>query len=83
MADYADMPSFRKSASLDEIRRHGHGPTSDRYVGAAPQEDAAEPFEDTMQRLVAQLREQQAEGAGLDAAIAENLKALGFREHGS
>ncbi len=31
-----------------------------------------------MARLVAQLREQQAEGAKLDAAIAANLRELGF-----
>ena len=30
-----------------------------------------------MKRLVAELRGQQAEGARLDAAIAENLRALG------
>jgi type I restriction enzyme M protein len=33
-----------------------------------------------MQRLVAQLREQQAEAAKLDAAIAANLRELGFWE---
>lgn len=37
-----------------------------------------EPFEEKMQRLVAQLREQQAEAAELDAAIARNLKELGY-----
>ena len=37
-----------------------------------------EPFEDKMKRLVAQLRNQQAEGAKLDAAIAANLGWLGF-----
>jgi hypothetical protein len=37
-----------------------------------------------MRRLVVELQEQQAEGARLDAAITENLKALGFssREEG-
>ena len=43
-----------------------------------PREDDGEPFEDKMKRLVAQPREQQAEGTRLDAAIAENLKALEF-----
>ena len=33
-----------------------------------------------MKRLVSELREQQAEGARLDAAIGQNLKALGFWE---
>ena len=53
--------------------------------GAAPQPDDGEPFEAKMKRLVAELQAQQAEGARLDAAIAENLKAIGFplRGHGS
>jgi type I restriction-modification system DNA methylase subunit len=40
--------------------------------------DAAEPFAEKMKRLVATLREQQAEAAKLDAAIVANLKELGF-----
>jgi hypothetical protein len=38
----------------------------------------AELFEEKMKRLTATLREQQAEAATLDAAIAENLKGLGY-----
>ena len=75
---YTDVPGFCKSASLADIRRHGHVLTPGRYVGAAPQADDGEPFEDKMKLLVVQLREQQAEGARLDAAIAENLERLGF-----
>ena len=36
--------------TLDEIRRHGHVLTPGRYVGAPPQEDDGEPFEDKMAR---------------------------------
>ncbi len=75
---YADVPGFCRSAPLDEIREHGHVLTPGRYVGAPPREDDGEPFEDKMKRLIAELREQQAEGARLDSAIANNLKALGF-----
>ena len=60
------------------MRKHSHVLTPGRYVGAEVQEDDGEPFEEKMTRLTAQLREQQAEAARLDAAIAENLKALGF-----
>jgi type I restriction enzyme M protein len=52
--------------------------TPGRYVGAEAREDDSEPFEDKMKGLVAQLREQQAEAAKLDAAIAANLKELGY-----
>ena len=75
---YVNIPGFCKSAALDEVRKHGHVLTPGRYVGAEPQENDGEPFADKMTRLAAQLREQQAEGARLDAAIAENLKTLGF-----
>ena len=78
VGDYADVPGFCKAAVLEEVRKHGHVLTPGRYVGAEPQEDDGEPFEDKMKRLVAQLREQQAEGAKLDAAIAANLTMLGF-----
>ena len=75
---YADIPGFCRRVSLDEVRRHGHVLTPGRYVGAEAQEDDSEPFEDKLKRLVAQLREQQAEGARLDVAITENLKELGY-----
>ncbi len=76
--DYADTPGFCKSATLEEMRRHGHVLTPGRYVGAKPQEDGGEPFEAKMTRLVAEWQAQQAEAAKLDAAIDANLKALGF-----
>ena len=47
-------------------------------TGEEPREDDVEPFEAKMTRLVTELRAQQAEGARPDAAIAENLKRLGF-----
>jgi type I restriction enzyme M protein len=76
--EYADVPGFCKSATLEEIRKHGHVLTPGRYVGAEAQEDDGEPFEEKMQRLTATLREQQAEAAKLDVAIAANLKELGY-----
>jgi len=75
---YADIPGFCKSATIEEIRRHGHVLTPGRYVGAEAQEDDGEPFEEKMKRLTATLREQQAEAAKLDAAISENLKGMGW-----
>ena len=77
---YSDVPGFCKAAKLEEVRKHGHVLTPGRYVGAAPQEEDREPFEDKMKRLVAQLRGQQDEGAELDAAIKANLALLGFGE---
>jgi type I restriction enzyme M protein len=75
---YADVPGFCKSATLDDIRHHGHILTPGRYVGAAQVEDDGEPFEEKMKRLVAQLREQQAEAARLDKLIWANLEDIGY-----
>jgi type I restriction enzyme M protein len=75
---YDDVAGFCRSATLDEIRKHGHVLTPGRYVGAEAQRDDGEPFDEKMKRLTATLREQQKEAAKLDAAIAANLKELGY-----
>jgi type I restriction enzyme M protein len=51
--DYADVPGFCKSATLEDIRKHGHVLTPGRYVGAEAQADDGEPFEEKMRRLTA------------------------------
>ena len=76
--DYEDVPGFCKSASLEEIRKHGYILTPGRYVGAEAPEDDGEPFEDKMKRLVTKLRAQQAEATRLDEAIITNLIELGM-----
>ena len=75
---YADVPGFCKSATLDEIRKHGHVLTPGRYVGAAEQEEDGEPFEEKMARLSARWREQRVEAAKLEEAIEANLAELGY-----
>ena len=76
--EYKDVPGFRKSATLEEIRKHGYVLTPGRYVGAEAAEDDDDPFEEKMKRLVVQLREQQAEARRLDEAIWRNIKELGY-----
>jgi type I restriction enzyme M protein len=73
---YQDTPGFCKSATLEEIRAHGHVLTPGRYVGAAEAEDDAQPFEDKMKHLTAKLEKQFAESAKLENEIQENLKRL-------
>ncbi len=75
---YRNIPGFCKSASLEEIRKHGYVLTPGRYVGVEIKEEDKEPFEEKMKRLVAQLREQQEEASRLDKAIWKNLKELGL-----
>jgi type I restriction enzyme M protein len=76
--EYADVPGFCKSATLEEIRAHGHVLTPGRYIVAAAQEDDGEPFEEKVQRLTATLSERVAEARKLDAVIEANLKELGY-----
>ena len=76
--DYEDELGFCKSATLEEISKHGHVLTPGRYVGAAPQEDDGEPFQENMTRLTALWREQQEEAQALDVEITNNLSRLGF-----
>jgi type I restriction enzyme M protein len=76
--EYADVPGFCKSATLDEIRAHGHVLTPGRYVGAEAAEDDGEPFEAKMARLTAHLREQTAQGRQLDETIEAKLAELGY-----
>lgn len=76
--EYSDIPGFCKTATLEEIRKHGHVLTPGRYVGTEAQNDDDEAFADKMQRLTAQLGEQMALGAELDAVIREKLGALRY-----
>jgi type I restriction enzyme M protein len=77
---YTEARGFCKAAKLEDIRKHGHILTPGRYVGAEEVEDDGEVFEDKMGRLVTTLRQQTAEATKLDAAIAANLKELGYGE---
>lgn len=75
---YEDIAGFCKSATIDEIAKHGHVLTPGRYVGAEDIEDDDEVFEEKMQRLTAKLGEQMAKGAELDTLIRQKLKGLGY-----
>ncbi len=77
--EYADVPGFCKSASVEEIRKNGFVLTPGRYVGAEDVVDDGEPFEEKMGRLAAKLGEQFAESDRLEGEIAGNLKGLGYR----
>ena len=77
-SEYADVAGFCKATKLDDIRKHGHVLTPGRYVGAEAAEDDGEPFEEKMRRLAKTLSAQQKEAVKLDAAIAANLKELGY-----
>ena len=75
---YADVAGFCYSAKLEEIEKNSFVLTPGRYVGAADVEDDGEAFDEKMKRLTGLLKQQQEEGAKLDAAIVRNLALLGF-----
>lgn len=76
--EYKDVAGFCKSTTLDDITNHGHVLTPGRYVGAAEVEDDGEPFDAKMERLTAELRQEQAQAAKLNVVIAANLEGLGY-----
>jgi type I restriction enzyme M protein len=70
---YADEAGFCRSASLEEVRGHGHVLTPGRYVGAADVEDDGVPFEERFAALRATLMEQFEAERELGAQIKANL----------
>ena len=75
---YEDKPGWWQSATLEEIREHGHVLTPGRYVGAEAVEDDGVPFEEKMAALTARLYEQFAKSDALEASIKKNLEVLGY-----
>lgn len=80
LPEYCDIPGFCKAATIEDIRQHNHILTPGRYVGAAEVEDDGEPFEEKMERLTAELREQTEQSARLDELIWANLEDIGYGE---
>lgn len=75
---YQDVPGFCKSASAEEIAKHGHILTPGRYVGAAAIEDDDEPFEKKMQRLTSKLKDDLERSHQIEDVIRVSLRGLGL-----
>ena len=72
-AEYENVPGFCKSATKEEIDKHGYVLTPGRFVGTEELEDDDEPFDEKMTRLVKALDEQFQESARLEKLIRRNL----------
>ncbi|WP_370450288.1 N-6 DNA methylase [Cryobacterium sp. TMS1-20-1] len=70
---YADEPGFAYSATLAEIKAADYALTPGRYVGAAEAESDAEPIEEKIARLSAELFAQFDESERLAAVVREQL----------
>ncbi len=76
-SDYRDVDGFCRSVPLNEVLAQRGVLTPGRYVGLAEADDDGEPYEEKMQRLVAELADHFARGAELEKRIRRNLKELG------
>ena len=70
---YADESGFAYSASLAEIKAADYALTPGRYVGAAEAEEDAEPIEEKIARLSAELFAQFDESERVSAVVREQL----------
>lgn len=73
LGEYQDIPGFCKSATLEDVRKHGHVLTPGRYVGAEDVEDDGVPFAERFAALTATLEDQFNESDRLTALIREKL----------
>jgi type I restriction enzyme M protein len=73
---YADVPGFCKSASIEEIRSHGHVLTPGRYVGAEALEEDDTPFAERFAGLQDKLEAQFGEAEDLTVTIRERLAGI-------
>lgn len=80
LGEYQDIPGFCASATLEEIRKHGHVLTPGRYVGAEDVEDDGVTFEDRFAALHQRLTFNFADSRLLEAQIVEAM--AGVKPHG-
>jgi type I restriction enzyme M protein len=75
---YEDIKGFCMSATIEEIRKHGHILTPGRYVGAGDIEEDDEVFEEKMKNLTSELSRQLKESREIEIRIKNNLKSIGY-----
>jgi type I restriction enzyme M protein len=77
---YEDVPGFCKSASKDEVAKHGYVLTPGRFVGAEDAEDDGVLFEERVSSLTSKLFEQFAAARNQEAIIRTKLSRLASNE---
>lgn len=75
---YEDIKGFCKSASMEEVKKHGFVLTPGRFVGIPDAEDDGVPFEEKMKELTSTLKEQMEKEEELNNEIKKQLKKIGF-----
>ena len=74
--EYADVPGFCKTATIEEITEHDFVLTPGRYVGAAEAESDGEPIEKKLARLREELYAEFEEAERLQKVIRERLDGV-------
>ncbi len=73
---YTDEPGFCKTATLEEVRAHGHVLTPGRYVGTEETEDDGVSFAEKFGVLREKLEGQFAEGGRLELLVKQQLAGV-------
>lgn len=76
--EYQDIKGFCKAAKVEDVREHEYILTPGRYVGIEDAEEDAEPFDEKMTRLTADLAEMFAKSHHLEEEIRKNLEGIGY-----
>ena len=76
--EYEDEDGFCKIAETDEIADNRYIVTPGRYVGVKQDNEDSEPFEQKMERLTAELRENIQKSNELEESIEKSLQEVGF-----
>ncbi|GIU68805.1 MAG: DNA methyltransferase [Candidatus Woesearchaeota archaeon] len=76
---YEDVKGLCKSATLKEVEKNNFILTPGRYVGFEEKEEPEEVFEEKMQKLTQELKQQMQESKKLDEEIKKNLEVLGWK----
>jgi len=75
---YEDIKGYCKSATIEDIRAHGHVLTPGRYVGIPDEVDDGIPFEEKIADLTATLKQQMEKEGELNEEIQKQLSKIGF-----
>ena len=76
--EFANVPGFCYSATIEELHKHDYMLTPGRYVGVEPKEEDDEPFAEKMTQLTNRWLHLQTESNELNEKITNNLKVLNF-----
>ncbi len=75
---YKDIKGYCKSATIEDIRAHGHVLTPGRYVGIPDEIDDGIPFEEKIAALTSELGEQMKKETELNEEIRKQLSNIGI-----